>query len=249
MRAPLPLLAAGRLVKRFPGQPAGSPPALADVTLQLQEGEILAIVGANAAGKTTLVDVLATVVQPDSGTLAIAGHDPRRDPGGVRRRIGYVPAGGRSLYPRLTVVQNLRFFAALHGICGPDADARLAAVLRLCGASDAAETRADRLSDGMSARVALARALLHDPAVLLLDEPARSIDPVHRPMVLRAIRTFVAHPGKAALFVTHDLEDVFAIATRVGVLESGSLVHVAAVAGTSDEARGVLGRVMGARAR
>lgn len=248
MRAPLPLLEADRLVKRFPGQPAGSPPALADVTLRLHEGEILAIVGANGAGKTTLVDVLATVVQPDAGTLTIAGHDSRRDPAAVRRRIGYLPSGGRSLYPRLTGTQNLRFFAALHGICGTEADARVTAVLRLCGASEAAETRADRLSDGASARVALARALLHDPAVLLLDEPTRSIDPVHRPMVLRAIRTFAAQPGKAAVFVTHNLEDVFAIATRVAVLDAGVLVHDAAVAGTSD-ARGILDRVLGARAR
>jgi ABC-type multidrug transport system ATPase subunit len=232
------LLSAGRLTKAFAAQPPGSAAAVSDVTLDLRPHEVVAIVGANGAGKTTLVDLLATVLAPTSGSLRIAGRDARVDPRAARAAIGYVPAGGRSLYPRLTPLDNLRFFASLHGFCPADAVPRAEAALRLCGAWDARHTRVDRLSDGLVGRVTLARALLHDPAVLLLDEPTRSIDPAQRPALLRVIGDYARQPGKAAVFVTHDLQDVFDIADRVGVMRAGRLTVDDVAAARTD--RGLL---------
>lgn len=224
------LLAAAGLTKVFPSQARGAAAAVSDATFELREGEILAVIGPNGAGKTTLVDLLATVLAPTSGALLIDGRDALADRRGAIGAIGYVPSGGRSLYPRLTVAQNLRFFAALHGFCPAEADLRARAALRLTGGSEAARTRVDRLSDGMVGRVTLARAMLHDPAVLLLDEPTRSIDPVHRPALLRAIRRYVDAPGKGAVLVTHDLGDVFDIANRVALMQQGRIAQLAPVA-------------------
>lgn len=216
------VVSAERLTRVFPG-PTGPAVAVSDVSFTLQANQVLGIIGANGAGKTTLIDLLAGVVAPTSGRAWVA------------KPLGYVPSGGRSFYPRLTVLHNLEFFAALHGLCRPDARERAGAALRLVGASEVRDLRADRLSDGMSARANLARALSHDPVVLLLDEPARSIDPVYRPSVLRAIRDYVRQPGKAAIMVTHNINDVFEICDAVAVMQQGRLVSMSGVsAGASD---------------
>jgi ABC-type multidrug transport system ATPase subunit len=188
--------------------------AVVDVTFAVEEHQIVAIVGANGAGKTTLIDLLAGVLAPTSGSLHAAGA------------VGYVPSGGRALYPRLTALHNLQFFGALHGMCPADARERGEALLGLAGAASVAAVRVDRLSDGMIARVSMARALLHDPAVLLLDEPGRSIDPGHRVEFLRMIREYTRRPGKGAVMVTHDIADVFEIADLVGVMQAGRLGRI-----------------------
>lgn len=237
------VIAASGLTKVYPSQRAGSA-ALSDVTFEVRANEILAVVGPNAAGKTTLLDLLATTVIPTAGSLTIGGVDAIADAPSVRPWLGYHPSGGRAVYPRLTAIQNLRFFASLYGFCPDEARRRADAALRICGAEGVEEGRIDRLSDGMVARVTLARALLHDPRVLLLDEPARSIDPVQRPAVLRAIRHFVNQPGKAAVLVTHDLSDVFEIADRVAVMKDGRVTHIAKVAAITHD-RTILADVSG----
>jgi ABC-2 type transport system ATP-binding protein len=244
MRPADPLLVADRLTKVFPSQPRGSAAAVSDAGFELRANEVLAILGPNGAGKTTLLDLLATVLTPTSGSLRIAGRDAFAQPQEVRRVIGYVPSGGRSLYPRLTGLQNLRFFASLHGFCPGDALPLAEAAMRLCGAWAARDTRVDRLSDGLVGRLTLARALLHDPSVLLLDEPTRSIDPVGRPSLLRAVLQYVRQPGKGAVFVTHDLDDVFEIADRVAVMKAGRLLAISAVA-SADATRGLLATAVG----
>lgn len=244
-----PLLEAVALTKVFASGAASRPiAAVSDVSLDVHANEVFAIVGPNGAGKTTLVDLLATLLTPTSGRLLITGIDPFEDARGARKSIGYLPSGGRSLYPRLTVMQNLRFAAALHGICAPEARPRADAALRLCGAADAAHTRVDRLSDGTVARVSLARTLLHDPALLLLDEPTRSIDPVHRPTLLQALRRYADQPGKAVLFVTHALDDVFEIADRVALMREGRLVRVSQVASARQDRAAFTAAVAGAGA-
>lgn len=200
--------------------------ALVDVSFEVRAGEIVGVVGPNGAGKTTLVDVLATTITATTGQARICGFDIRREAGAVRRHIGYVPAGARAIYPRLTVRRNLDFFAALYGLGRREARSRVAEALRLMGAQEVAHVRADRVSDGMIARVALSRAILHDPAVLLLDEPTRSIDPMHRPVILRAIRAFVNQAGKAAVMVTHTVEDLYQTCDRVAVLRAGRLASM-----------------------
>jgi ABC-type multidrug transport system ATPase subunit len=233
-----PMLAARGLTKVCPASRKGeSIAAVRDATLTVSSNEILAVIGPNGAGKTTLIDLLATVLSPSSGSLCIAGRDAAREPGAARRRLGYVPSGGRSLFPRLTALQNLRFFATLHEAREPDTSARAHALLHLCGASEIADTRVDRLSDGFVSRVSLARALLNDPSVLLLDEPARSIDPVARPAILSVIRQFVSRGGKAAVMVTHDLADVFEVCDRVAIMQRGRITRIEDVVASPDRAR------------
>jgi ABC-2 type transport system ATP-binding protein len=228
------VIAASGLTKVYPSQRAGSA-ALSDVSFEVRANEILAVVGPNAAGKTTLLDLLATTVVPTAGSLTIGGVDAIANPPSVRSWLGYHPSGGRAVYPRLTAIQNLCFFASLYGFCRDEARRRADAALRICGADQVRADRIDRLSDGMVARVTLARALLHDPRVLLLDEPTRSIDPVQRPALHRAIRRFVNQPGKSSVLVTHDLSEVFEIADRVAVMKDGRVTHLAKVAATSRE--------------
>lgn len=238
-----PLIAVDRLSRSFPSRRGSAAVvALADVSFDVLSGEIVGVVGANGAGKTTLVDLLATTVLPTSGTARICGFDVRREAAAARRHIGYVPAGARAIYPRLTVRQNLAFFAALYGMTGPPAASRIATVLRTMQAEEVAEVRADRVSDGMIARAVLARALLHDPAVLLLDEPTRSIDPMHRPAILAAVRTCVNDGRKAAVIVTHTMDDLIETCDRVAVLREGRLASIIPV--TRARARDLISRAV-----
>ncbi len=226
-----PVLSTDRLTKIFNATGRRAIAAVQDVTLSLRSNAILGLIGPNGAGKTTLVDLLAGTISPTSGSCRIDGT------------IGYVPAGGRSLYPRLTPIQNIRFLAALYGLCPSEATVRGEAALRLCGALDVQHVRVDRLSDGMVNRVTLARAIVHDPAVLLLDEPARSIDPVRRPAVLRVLREYANQPGKAVVMVTHDIDDVFEVCDVVASMNDGRIVDVSPVAAVGRD-RGALTRVI-----
>ena len=223
----VPIVAAERLTRVFAGARGGAPvEALAGVSFDVGANELLGVVGTNGAGKTTLLDILATTVAPSGGTARVGGADIRERPCDARARTGYVPAGRSALYPRLTVGGNLKFFAALYGLHGAAAEARIAESLRDCGAGAVQRVRADRVSDGMAARAALARAMLHDPRVLLLDEPDRSIDPVHRPVLLQVIRRFVNRPGRAAIVVSHGLDDLLDVADRVLVLRAGRVADL-----------------------
>ncbi len=220
---PLEVLATQGLTRVFRTSRRGASTlaAVAGVSFTLAEHEILAIVGRNGAGKSTLIDLLAGVLAPTAGVVHARGA------------TGYVPSGGRALYPRLTARQNLEFFGALHGICGSDLQSAIDASLRLVGAEQSADTRVDRLSDGLAARVSLGRALLPQPDILLLDEPARSVDLVHRPALLMAVRAYVRQGCRAAVMVTHDIDDVFAICDRVAVMRDGRFDRIDAVASTA----------------
>jgi ABC-2 type transport system ATP-binding protein len=243
--APEPLVAAERLARIFPGARGRGPvEALVDVSFRVEVNEVLGVVGANGAGKTTLLDILATTLSPTHGTARIGGFDICGATRAARRLIGHVPAGGRALYPRLTVRQNLKFFAALYGLTGGHADARIAELLQVCDAGAVERVRVDRVSDGMAARVALARAMLHDPMLLLLDEPERSIDPVRRLVLLDVIRRYADRPGRGAIIVTHSLGDPLDICDRVVVLREGRLVQAVDV----DVTRGARGRELISRA-
>ncbi len=241
--APGPLVAAEHLTRVFAAVRGRAPvEAVTDVSFRVEVNEVVGVVGTNGAGKTTLLDMLATTLAPTRGTARIGGFDIRDAAGAARGIIGYVPAGGRALYPRLTVRQNLKFFAALYGLTGPQADARIAELLEVCGAAACDRVRVDRVSDGMAARVALARAMLHGPRLLLLDEPERSVDPVHRPVLLGAIRRFADRAGGGAVIVTHGLDDVLEVCDRVMVMRDGRLVE------TLDLRRGVRDRELISRA-
>ena len=195
--------------------------ALDGVSLALNQGEGVGIMGANGAGKSTLLKILAGLITPSSGTVRIDGVDVPKTSGVFKRRIGFAAGERPGFYDRLTVRQNLEFFSALHGLHGAGARRRIAELLDAT-AMPALDQPYQELSTGMKQRLLLARTLLHDPQVLLLDEPTRSLDPVEVERFYGLIKRLQS-AGKTILFTTHQRQDAEAIASRLIVLNSGRI--------------------------
>ena len=194
-------------------------PVLWDLDLTVSWGETLSLFGANGAGKTTLLRILSTSVRPDSGSVRIAGRDLRRQTTDVRRRIGVVGHRG-FLYDDLTPRENLIYYARLYGI--KDRDNRVAAVLEQVGLSGRANHRLRTLSNGMQKRAAIARAILHEPQVLLLDEPEAGLDRDSRQTLGDLLSEWTAS-GRSAVLTTHDIDLGLAWGHSTAVLAGGSL--------------------------
>lgn len=211
------------------GKTYGKYAALRDVTLSAAGGEVFGLLGPNGAGKTTLLRIIATLLAPSTGTAALAGHDVTREPEAVRRAIGVVN-GGMGLPARLTGREVLRSFAGLYGLSRAQADVRIA---ELDGALELGRTldvRAGEYSTGMKQKVVIARAVIHDPQVLILDEAASGLDIFAR----RTLLDFVAaarQPGKLTLYSTHVMSEAEEVCDRVAILHEGRLVTVDAVPG------------------
>ncbi|MEP7066402.1 MAG: ABC transporter ATP-binding protein [Gemmatimonadota bacterium] len=200
-------------------------PVLQNISLAVADGEFFGLLGPNGAGKTTLFKTLATLVLPDSGTATVGGYDVVLDASKVRSVLAPVIADERSLYWRLTAFQNLELFAKLQGMRGPTVHKRVKDVLDVVGLSDTAEKIVAAFSSGMKQRLLIARALVAQPRVLLLDEPTRSLDPISA----RAFRTFLrdeisGRQGCTVLLATHSADEVLELCTRVAVLDRGRLL-------------------------
>ena len=195
-------------------------PVLWGLDLAVSWGESLALFGANGAGKTTFLRILSTSVRPDSGSIRIAGRDLRRQTADVRRRIGVVGHRG-FLYDDLTPRENLNYYARLYGI--RDRDDRVSAVLEQVGLPGRANHRVRTLSNGMQKRAAIARAILHEPDVLLLDEPEAGLDRDSRLMLGDLLSEWTGN-GRSTVLTTHDVELGMAWGHRAAVLSGGSLV-------------------------
>jgi heme exporter protein A len=197
----------------------GGIPVLAGIDLTVDAGELVVLLGANGAGKTTLLRVLATLLRPSGGTLRLFGEDASRHPPAARRRVGHV-GHESACYPDLTGRENLRFYAELHGV--PDPESRITELLRWAGLEEAARRAVRVYSRGMVQRLALARALLHGPELLLLDEPFSGLDPSASAR-LQSLLAELRRSGHAIVLSTHDVERVAAIATRVAILHRGRI--------------------------
>ena len=204
------MIQASHLTRRF-----GQRTAVNDVTFEVGRSEIVALLGPNGAGKTTTLRMLAGLIAPTSGSIAIDGHALTRATGGtLRNRIGFLTEAP-GLWDRLTIKENLRVYAGLYGL--GDADRRIDRTLELFALQDRRATLAAELSKGMRQKVALARTLLHEPAVLLLDEPTSGLDPE----VTRNFRMLLDErraAGCAILVSTHNLDEAERLADRVAVL-------------------------------
>lgn len=200
---------------------------LRGVDLEVAPREVLGIMGANGAGKTTLLEILATTVLPDAGRAAVGGHDVVTDAHHVRRLVAYCPAGGHAFYPRLSGVQNLAFFAALHGVVGPPAEEAIRETLDVVGIDGAADAPVQTYSDGMRQRLALGRALMTGCRVLLLDEPTKSLDPVARAATHQLLRRALVDERRLTiLLVTHSADEASSVCDRVALLERGCVTDV-----------------------
>jgi sodium transport system ATP-binding protein len=213
-----------RLSKRY-----GDFHAVRELSLRVEAGEVYALLGANGAGKTTALRCLATLLEPTSGTARIAGYDAVAQPLEVRRRLGFL-AASMGLYARLTARELLRYFADLQGVAPHEAPARVEAAVAAFGLEEFADRLCGKLSTGQRQRVSIARAVVHDPPALVLDEPTLGLDVLSG----QAIYDFVADArtrGRAVLFSTHHMSEVELLADRVGILAGGRLVEE----GTADD--------------
>jgi ABC-2 type transport system ATP-binding protein len=196
--------------------------ALGGVSFAVQRGEAVALAGPNGAGKSTLLRVLATLIVPTRGHAAVGGFDVERQPALARQQLGYHTGGDEGFYGRLTGRQNLSFFAAMNNLTGLVARERIAAVARWLGIGHELDRQVRTFSTGLMHRLGLARALLHGPAVLLLDEPTRSLDPLSAADFRRLLKQeLVRDQGTTLLFSSHSLNEIEEIADRVILLDEG----------------------------
>ena len=196
--------------------------ALHGVTFSAQAGEVYGLLGPNGAGKTTLLRILATLLRPDSGTARVAGYDTRTQGEAVRRSVGVVN-GGMGLYDRLSGREILRYFAGLYGMTPVQADARIAELNGSLGLEGTLDTRAGSFSTGMKQKIVIARAVIHDPPVLILDEAASGLDVLARRALLDFVLDYRA-AGKLVVYSTHVMSEVEEVCDRAAVLDRGELI-------------------------
>ncbi len=210
--------------------------AVDGVDFTAPDGGITGLLGPNGAGKTTTLRILATLLRPDAGSAAVDGRDVVREPLAVRARIGVVP-DAKGLYPRLTARENVRYYGRLHGLDGGRLEPAIDRLIGLLGMEDIADRRTQGFSTGQRVKVAIARALVHDPPNVLLDEPTSGLDI----MATRAMRAAIRRlrgAGKCVLLSTHIMQEVTALCDRVVVIAAGRVV----ADGTPDELRERTGR-------
>jgi ABC-2 type transport system ATP-binding protein len=209
----------------FPSVRRGQPViALQNVSLTVRRGEVLGLLGTNGAGKTTLLKILATLILPTTGQVAIKGRDLVRDAERVKEMVGLVTGDERSFYWRLTGRQNLEFFGAFDGLDRETTVTRIEE-LRQELALDALDRRFGLYSTGMRQRLAVARALLRRPSILLLDEPTRSLDPLATGMLHRFLRNMLVNElGCTLVLSTHSLAEAEALCDRFAVLHRGRVL-------------------------
>jgi ABC-type multidrug transport system ATPase subunit len=210
-------------------QPFAAPSlaALQGVSLQVKAGEAVALLGTNGAGKSTLLRILATLLLPTRGVALVAGHDAVKEPAAVRRQLGYHAGTDLGFYARLTGRENLRFFGRLNHLSDSFLRTRIPALAEMFELGDSLEKQVRTLSSGTVQRLSLLRALLHEPKVLLLDEPTRSLDALAAADFRRFLKNEVLRrQGTSLLFASHALQEIELLADRVAILREGDLAAI-----------------------
>jgi sodium transport system ATP-binding protein len=205
---------------------------LRGISLEANSGEIFGLLGPNGAGKTTTLRIICTLLAPDAGSVEVLGFDTRSAPEEIRQRVGVVTAD-IGVYPRLTARENITYFAELSGVPRRDVKNSVDLVIDRLGMASFANQRADSLSSGQKQKVAIARAIVHDPEVLMFDEPTSNLDV----LASREIREFMVESrgrGRCVIFSTHVLHDAERLCDRVTILHEGSVV----ASGPTSEVRG-----------
>jgi ABC-2 type transport system ATP-binding protein len=219
-----PVLAADRLRKSY-----GALTAVSDVSFDVAAGEILGLLGPNGAGKSTTVGMIAGLLKPNSGEVRINGAPLMGDTDPAKRSIGLVPQD-LALFEELSARENLRFFGALYGMTGPPLDDAIASGLAFVGLAERARDRVKTFSGGMKRRLNLAAGLLHDPQIVLLDEPTVGIDPQSRNAIFDNLEALRAR-GKALVYTTHYMEEVERLCERIVIVDHGLVIAADTVKG------------------
>jgi len=224
------MITATGLHKRF-----GDVVAVEDVTFTAEDGKITGLLGPNGAGKTSSMRMLYGLVAPNKGTAVIDGHDVREDPQAVRRVIGVLP-DAPGIYPRLTARENIRYFGRLHGMKGPSLEQRINDLIDLLDMGAVADRRTAGFSQGERMKVAIARAIVHDPRNVMLDEPTNGLD-VMSTRAMRHLINQLREEGRCVLFSSHVMQEVSALCDSIVVIAGGRVV----AQGSPDELRAQAG--------
>lgn len=217
--APREIVRATALAYRYPG---ATEPAVADVSLCIDEGEVFGLLGPNGAGKTTTISMLCTLLRPDGGSLSLFGLDPLRDGRKVRAGIGFVPQD-IALYPRLSARENLWYFGRLFGLHGAALEHRVSECLQLSGLKDQADKPVEAYSGGMKRRANLAAGIVHGPRLLFLDEPTVGIDPQSRMLILENLMR-LKDQGMTLIYTTHYMEEAEQLCDRLAIVDAGRVI-------------------------
>jgi len=197
--------------------------AVEDVSFQVEKGELFGVLGPNGAGKTTTVKMLTTILLPTRGSGTILGYDLVKQTKDIRKLIGFTFGGARGLYSRLTARDNLRYFAELYALEPKFAKTRIDEMLDLVGLSNRADDRVETFSSGMQQRLHLARALLHEPEILFLDEPTVGIDPIGARELRQTVKA-LQQQGKTILLTTHYMAEAEELCDRIAIVNHGKVV-------------------------
>ncbi len=216
------MIEARHLVKRFRDKKRGTVCAVDDVSFSCRPGEIYGLLGANGAGKTTTLRMLATILAPTEGTATVAGYDVVKDPQLVRSHVGFLSAA-TALYGRLTAQEMVEYFGRLYGLDETTLHRRIDQLFARLEMNDFRDRRCDKLSTGMKQKVSIARTLVHDPSVMIFDEPTVGLDV----MAARAISGFIREcrdNGKTVVFSTHVMSEVEKLCDHIGIIDGGKLL-------------------------
>jgi ABC-2 type transport system ATP-binding protein len=217
----------------------GALKALDNLTLEIGRGEVFGFIGPNGAGKSTTMKLLACLIRPDAGTASVCGHSIAGDADAIRRVIGYMP-DFLGVYDDLTVDEYLQFFAAAFGLPRKQRQATIGQVLELTDLTQKRHALVDSLSRGMQQRLGIARVLVHDPKVLLLDEPASGLDPRAR-IEMRSLLLELGRMGKSLMVSSHILSELAEMCTSIGIIEQGKLLYSGSIADAYKRTRAIRG--------
>ena len=192
------------------------------INLRCEPGRIYGLLGANGAGKTTALRLLATLLKPSSGTASVAGCDAIREPEKVRARIGFL-SSGTALYGRLTAHETVEYFGRLHGVPEDLLQERIRELFSTLGVDEFEDRRCDKLSTGMKQKVSIARTLIHDPPVMIFDEPTLGLDVMSARVIVQFIRG-CQQKGKTVIVSTHVMSEAVKLCDRIGIIERGRLL-------------------------
>jgi ABC-2 type transport system ATP-binding protein len=212
------------LVKVFKKKKKDEVRAVDNVSFTIAPGELFGLLGPNGAGKTTLIKCLSTLLIPDEGTAVVGGADINSDPLGVRCKLGVLTGGERSLYWKLTPLENLNYFAALYGVPRSETKERIQYLLELMNLIDKRHERVEKLSSGMKQKLSIARTLVHDPPILLIDEPTLGLDPYFARFIRDFIKTELHDKlKKTILLTTHYMDEADDLCERIAFMYNGKI--------------------------
>lgn len=224
------------LNKEFYDPQRGVVKAVDNISFSAYKGEVFGLLGPNGAGKTTTLRMMATLMKPNSGTVEIAGYDTEKNPMDVRRSIGYL-SSNTALYPRLSPREIITYFAELNDYPKNEIPMRVEKIIKYFGIGEYADTYSEKLSTGMKQITSIARTIVHDPPVLILDEPSSGLDVI----VAQKIHNYIIdlkNEGKTIIFSSHNMGEVEKICDRIGIINNGKLLTV----GTINELRTITGK-------